>query len=788
MLMIAVASLMMLSACGGNEVTPASSTPTTENSSSTGLKEFEGLSFADQNVVYDGAKHSLSVGNLPEGANVTYSGQDYVNAGTYPITAVVKKTGYVDKTLKATLTIAEADLTAEKVASLGISFKDASYPYDAESHSLQITGDVPTGTNVTYKIGDHEGNSASEVGEYTVTCTLKMPNYHPYTLSAKLTIVAVEKTLYSSVVGSTVLFQNDLDNDTLYAYNTALKKVSYDVMGGFSEVSGLSFGLVKSLYGKAVVTYQEDGQGGIKKTKVLAGVGVDLLAAVDQTHFYYSVHNLLANKDDNGIYLYDTAQADDDYRGAKVVSDDYARDMVVANGILYYVNADRDIVSLSGSTKTTYLVNGNIYELTAKDGYLYYNKGNVVAKGLYRLNLANKTESKLTVDNGKNLSIIGNALYYVNKDVVATSLFGKGIYRIPLDGTFADTSGTKIVDGADDKIGSLASDGTSLFYYRFNTAHFYKNSVNGANEIDLMASFVKAEDTLLYGGAANCYDNQQIYFANLKDEGCLYKYDLTTHNSFKVLAYSVNNVYVHEGYLYFGSYLLTNYAEWRMNLTSKVISKISSDRCESLRFVGDKIYYLNVGASKATLHVMGLDGTNDTEIASDGMDPFSLEVMSGKAYLVRDPAVGYKKLAVVDLSSNKVTLTSEKCISLVQGAANTLYLNDDSDKSLTVYDAATSTKTSSVGLSTKLSDLAYVNGKLYAQDVTNAKLLIYQDGALTSLASVSPSGMVGDGTSLYFVSAQTGFVNNYPATTYVKETSNGCLYSYTSSLNKLLDI
>ena len=110
MLMIAVASLMMLSACGGNEVTPASSMPTTENSSSNSLKEFEGLSFADQNVVYDGAKHSLSVSNLPEGANVTYSGQDYVNAGTYPITAVVKKTGYVDKTLKATLTIAEADL------------------------------------------------------------------------------------------------------------------------------------------------------------------------------------------------------------------------------------------------------------------------------------------------------------------------------------------------------------------------------------------------------------------------------------------------------------------------------------------------------------------------------------------------------------------------------------------------------------------------------------------------------------------------------------------------------
>ena len=67
---------------------------------------------------------------------MAYSGQDYINAGTYLIDAMASKEGYASKTLRATLTITEAELTAENVASMGLSLKDASYPFDGESHGL----------------------------------------------------------------------------------------------------------------------------------------------------------------------------------------------------------------------------------------------------------------------------------------------------------------------------------------------------------------------------------------------------------------------------------------------------------------------------------------------------------------------------------------------------------------------------------------------------------------------------------------------------------------------------
>jgi hypothetical protein len=506
LLILAASSLFVLSACGGAidpvSQAPASSTGLgTSSATSVAPKEFTGLIFADQSVVYDGTKHSLSVTGLPEGAAVVYSGQDYLDVGSYPVVATVSKEGYITKTLQATLTITEADLTAEKVASLGLALKDATYPYDAESHRLQITGDVPAGTSVSYTIDGQEGNAATEVGEHAVVAMLKIPNYHAYTLTATLKIVAVERILYSTMIGSSVLFQNDLDSDSLYCYDASLKKLSYDVMGGFSSLGSMSFGIVKSLWGKAVVSYTKDAEGNLKKSKLLAGTPLEAIAAVDTTHFYYSIKNLLVNKTDNGLYLFDTSKVNDDYRGEKILADVAPSQMLYDNGRLYFIDDEKrlNFYDTVKRVRGIYDLNGNIYELALKDGYLYYNKGDIAAKGLYRTEIATNKEEQLTIDNGTNLTIIGNDLYYVNKDLLTATLFGKGIYKVPLDGSLLNASGTPVVLAEDDKIGSLASDGTSLYYYRFNTAHFFKNNAAGTSEVDLMADFVKPEDTTLVG-------------------------------------------------------------------------------------------------------------------------------------------------------------------------------------------------------------------------------------------------------------------------------------------------
>jgi hypothetical protein len=809
-LWLAVLPLLALTGCGNNAsvstseaATSAGASSSTETSlptkggdSSSALKEFTGLAFENATLTYDGAAHSLQVANLPSFAAVHYSGENYVDAGTYSISATVSAEGYLSKILTATLTIEKATLTEEKVTSLGLSLTSASYSYDAQPHTLQLLGDVPAGGTVSYTIDDNPGNSATEVGDHVVKATLVIPNYLPYVFTATLSIVAVEKDLASSVVGSTVLFQNDLDSDSLYSYASSLAKVGYDVVKEFSSVGSLSYGITSSLFGTSVCSYSETSAGVIKKTKILDGMAVDHLAAVDATHFFYSVHNVLAGSSDTGIYYYDLSKAASDYSGTKVITDDYAKAMIVSSGVLYYINSERNIVSynVSSSTKTTFLTGGNIFELTAKDGYLYYNKGSTVGKGLYRMALSSKSETKLSLDNGVNLSIIGTSLYYINKDLLTSTLYGKGIYQIPLDGTFAALSGTLVVSGENDKLGSLASDGTSLYYYRFNNDHFFKNNTAGNNEVDLMASFVPAEDTTLTGGASNAYYNGEIYFANLKDDGCLYKYNLTTGQTFKVLSYSVSNVYFYNGYLYFGSYVLTNYAEWRMNLETKLITKISSDRCESLRFVGEKIYYINVGTTGNSFRMMDLDGSNDAKIIDYsllwGPNPFFLEINGTKAYFIHDPKAGYRKLEVVDLDAKTSSETDLTCIGFASDGGTSLYLNDDKNAQLLKYNLADGTSSTVLSSAPTMSDLSYVNGHLYLQDATNKKLCLLTGTALTTLASICPSSIVSEGSKLYFTSARTTIVvaSNTMLTSYDKATSNGNLYAYDSALTCLVDM
>lgn len=65
----------------------------------------EGVKFESGIFEYDGKPHSLEVSDLPKGATVTYSSQNKVQVGTYPVTATVKKTGCENLILKATLTI-----------------------------------------------------------------------------------------------------------------------------------------------------------------------------------------------------------------------------------------------------------------------------------------------------------------------------------------------------------------------------------------------------------------------------------------------------------------------------------------------------------------------------------------------------------------------------------------------------------------------------------------------------------------------------------------------------------
>ena len=76
------------------------------------------ISFPSKTVTYDGTEHSLTVPDIPSGISVSYKSETAdenkaSKAGTYKITAIIRKDGYAPKKLSSTLTINKRDLVVQ---------------------------------------------------------------------------------------------------------------------------------------------------------------------------------------------------------------------------------------------------------------------------------------------------------------------------------------------------------------------------------------------------------------------------------------------------------------------------------------------------------------------------------------------------------------------------------------------------------------------------------------------------------------------------------------------------
>lgn len=294
---------LFAASCGGNGAKPSTSVEKPEdpdkpkpdepeNPNDPDLKNFTGISFDNGNFVYDGNEKSITASNVPDGANVAYANNSATDAGVYNATAKITKDGYNDLTLKATLTIAEAEMTGvtfdnaeyvydgtkktltvsgvpdgaavnytlneatdagvynatatvtkknyktlnlkavlaiEKADIVGVTFDNATVEYDATPHSIDIVGDIPAEASVKTTYNGVETDAVTEVGEYTVVLTVSGKNYNTLTKTAILKITATEERLFSAVYSGGVYFQNNLDDNKLYLYKSGLSKINNDV-------------------------------------------------------------------------------------------------------------------------------------------------------------------------------------------------------------------------------------------------------------------------------------------------------------------------------------------------------------------------------------------------------------------------------------------------------------------------------------------------------------------------------------------------------------------------------
>ena len=85
----------------------------TSESATLSLPELADFTFESDTVTYDGEVHNLHATGVADGATVTYSAENLVDAGTYEITATAKKDGYISRKKTATLEILPIPLTLD---------------------------------------------------------------------------------------------------------------------------------------------------------------------------------------------------------------------------------------------------------------------------------------------------------------------------------------------------------------------------------------------------------------------------------------------------------------------------------------------------------------------------------------------------------------------------------------------------------------------------------------------------------------------------------------------------
>ncbi len=159
--------------------------------------DMDSVTFEGLTVPYDGSEHSLKVeGKLPENVNVTYENNGKTAAGDYEVTAHF--TG--DSQNYEPIPDKKAMLKITKAVITGITFKDATYPYDGSEHSLKIEGVLPDEVTVRY-----ENNDQTNAGSYQVKAIFDTGNnYEP--LSEMTATLTIEKATYDM---TKVKFEDD---------------------------------------------------------------------------------------------------------------------------------------------------------------------------------------------------------------------------------------------------------------------------------------------------------------------------------------------------------------------------------------------------------------------------------------------------------------------------------------------------------------------------------------------------------------------------------------------------
>ena len=264
--------------------------PTKEPTVETPVINLDGVVFESKVVEYDGEKHSLEAVNIPDGINVTYEDNEFINAGNYTAKANLIKDNEILKTLTAELVInkRKASVVVDNQQSSINSVKDLTY-----TTSGVLEGD-DLGVNLTV--------DSSSSGQKEIKGTWNNPNYDVTFNTATYTFT--ESLFNSSSLTPTSEFLPGYAPfslyDTSYFADSVITSISFpfhSFVSGYNEHSNNLFVpiyVVKSDYstkqsecsvenGKLVILDLTGKLIGVKKGDWVTCDGLNIVVGKDET-------------------------------------------------------------------------------------------------------------------------------------------------------------------------------------------------------------------------------------------------------------------------------------------------------------------------------------------------------------------------------------------------------------------------------------------------------------------------------------------------------------------------
>jgi len=618
-----------------------------------GGQSFTGITFENKTVAYDGLAHKIEItGNLPEGTSVVYSSttagitNEATEAGTYDVTVTISKEGYQPLTLQAVLTITENETQTFD----NITFEDESIEYDSFEHEILVEGVLPEGTTVLYTSNvDGISNKASEVGIYNITVTLSKSGYETLELQAKLEIKAVDKERYIFVDGENIYFNNPLDEENLYVYGLeGLELVNRDEAKFIVGHNGIMYYVSRGLISTSIKSFSGD------TAQTAFTANAEYLVS-DGTFLYYAVNPLFG---DAGIYK---LNLDGEEPSVVKVYSGKAKYLTIVGSDIYFANGNDDyklhkISTTSVDGTSTQVLDLKVKEIINYNGSLYFTVNNLLGDYLARLIISSNTLVKLSSDNAKYLVVAGGYIYYSNVDIINSTVYGKGLYRVPLNLLVDNQSSGELVFETAYNISSLkAQDDSTILFYRLEDKHLVSYDVTNKTLTDIMDDFVPTDNPsmqLLSKFESFVWGNR-VYYINNYVDGALFYYDTKTNENIRVTSNGVKSFSIIGDYLYFNqiSYLVNN-DTYMINLRQGGLPlEISSNDARDMILYNSFLYYVkeNVAGVGTAITRLSLDGSF-TEVDVYEYNAHHLTIQDGKLYFIK--GAGVDEIWRADISAN----------------------------------------------------------------------------------------------------------------------------------------